>query len=233
MVQINEYYLPPTELIPNSSFPLLHYRGIIKPDDATGSESIAARFYNLLTSNGWRAQWIFRYGQTQQSHYHSFTHECMVVLTGQATIRFGVADTSEDMDANTFGGEWEKGGIELKAQAGDVFIIPAGVTHKTFNTSPADEFALLTPGNGHGVPEGFNVDDVKLSGFTMLGAYPKEADSWNFAVGGEGAAHYAKVWSTPPPEQDPVFGISDEGLTKRWNLPLYSAPRENKILAKI
>ena len=219
MVEIKQYLLRPTALIPNSPYPLLHYRGCISADSA----SIATKFYDRLSDNGWQAQWIFRYAQTQQSHYHSAAHECMVVLTGSATIRFGVADTADDMSENTYGDGKEDGGVELYAQAGDVFIIPAGVAHKTFDptadalTDP--EFKLLTPGDGHSLPADIRskLDGIELKGFTMMGSYPENGGTWDFAVGGEGAAAYAKVWAIPAPELDPMLGKSKEGLCTLWN----------------
>lgn len=220
MVDARQYFLPPTVLIPNSPYPLLHYRGLV----STESGSIATQFYDKLSGNGWQPQWIFRYGKTQRSHYHSRAHECMVVLTGEATIRFGVADTVDDMNENTYGSGKEDGGIELKAQAGDVFIIPAGVAHKTFDSKPAAPFTLLTPGGGHGLPPDIRakLDDIELSGFTMMGSYPEDGGPWDFAVGGEGAATYAKIWSIPPPYSDPMLGKSEEGLCGLWTQP---APR--------
>jgi uncharacterized protein YjlB len=216
MVQIDRYFLSPTKLIPNSPYPLLHYRGFLSAD----ATSIGTQFYDLLSSNGWQAQWIFRYGETQKSHYHSQAHECMVVLTGQATIRFGVADTSDDMQENTHGDAKEEGGIELEAHAGDVFIIPAGVAHKTFDTKPAAPFKRLSPGDGHGVPADFRDQldgTIELSGFTMMGSYPADGGPWDFAVGGEGAAVYADVWSIPPPKMDPMLGNSKQGLRTLWS----------------
>lgn len=222
MVEVKRYLLAPTALIPNSPYPLIHYRGIISPD----SDSIANKFYDLLGKNGWKPHWIFRYGQTQKSHYHSAAHECMVVLTGHATIRFGVADTTEDMNENTYGRGREEGGVELEAQAGDVFVIPAGVAHKTYNAKPDAEFRLLTPGGGHGLPDDAKstLDGIELSGFTMMGSYPKDGGDWDFAVGGEGAATYAKVWAVPPPKLDPVLGSSAEGLCKLWSQPAFTIP---------
>ena len=144
MVEVRKYQLSPTKLIPNSPRPLLHYPGFLnRPELCT-----AAAVHDLYTRNGWDTQWIFRYGPTQASHYHSEAHECMTVLTGEATIRFGVADTSSDLEESTHGSGQENGGVELYAKAGDVFILPAGTAHKTFDTTPG-KFALLTPGDGH------------------------------------------------------------------------------------
>jgi uncharacterized protein YjlB len=136
----------------------------------------------------------------------------MVVLTGTARIRFGVADVS-DGDSQT--GK-EEGGVEVDANPGDVFILPAGTAHKTFNTIPETSLKLLTPGDGHGV----NLEAlkaVKLEGFTMMGAYP-EGSVWDFAVGGESEGAYQEVWSVPLPEnlKDPVLGDQPGGLLSLW-----------------
>lgn len=143
----------------------------------------------------------------------------MAVLSGTATIRFGVADTSEDSHENTEGTAKERGGIELQAHAGDVFIIPAGVAHKTYNPLPPTDFLRLTPGDGHEDVAG-DVENLfrqqQVDGFTMLGAYPLGHGTWDFAVGGENAGEFDKVWSVKPPELDPVLGQSEEGLCGLW-----------------
>lgn len=41
--------------------------------------------------------------------------------------------------------------LEIHARAGDVFILPAGVSHKTFDTVPSMASKMLSPGNGHGL----------------------------------------------------------------------------------
>lgn len=215
MVQVKKYYLPPTPLVPNSPQPLLQYPRLLQQETDRRPDKVN----ELFDANDWKTQWIFRYGPTQQSHYHSGIHECMVVLSGTATVRFGVADTSNDLEASTYGDAREKGGIEVDARAGDVFVIPAGVAHKTYNTSPGESFALLTPGFGRGV----RTDDVEgalgkvaLSGFTMMGAYPKNCGTWDFSVGGEDVKDFARCWSISKPERDPVLGLSPEGLYGQW-----------------
>lgn len=217
MVQVTKYHLPPTALIPNSPRPLLHYTGVQLPS-TTGSK--ATEFYDLFKANGWNVQWIFRYGSTQRSHYHSEVHECMAVLSGTATIRFGVADTSpEDMYENTYGLAREEGGIEIEARAGDVFLLPAGVAHKTYNSKPEAEFALLTPGNGHHIASDdarVALESVKLSGFTMIGAYPEKGGQWDSMTGGENVGEFEKVWSVDRPENDPVLGKADDGICGLW-----------------
>lgn len=182
MVEIKRYDLPATALIPNSPRPLLHYRGVL-PE----SSDIKLAAYDCLVKNGWVVQWMTRYGQTQASHYHTSTHECMVVLSGRAIIRFGVADTVSDLDENTYGSGREEGGVEIEATTGDVFIIPAGVAHKTYNAQPAEDFKILTPGDAHRIVASdtrSSVAQTDPSGFTMMGAYPAGRE-WDYAFGGE------------------------------------------------
>ncbi|ETN42985.1 uncharacterized protein HMPREF1541_02143 [Cyphellophora europaea CBS 101466] len=213
MVEVKKYNLPPTALIPNSPQPLLHYPGLLQDLDCN-----APGVHDTFTKNGWKTQWIFRYGPSQRSHYHSRAHECMVVLSGRATIRFGVADTSADLSASTHGPARESGGVEVPAQKGDVFILPAGTAHKTFDTTPG-EFKLLTPGDGHGIEAGNAreaLGSIQLDGFTMIGAYPVGGGEWDFAKGGEDEGAYEKVWAVPKPESDPVLGQAPEGLVGQW-----------------
>jgi uncharacterized protein YjlB len=192
MVEVKTYHLPPTALIPNSPQPLLHYPGLLKDLDCS-----APLVHDKFTANGWRTQWIFRYGATQRSHYHSEAHECMAVLSGSARIRFGVADTTDDMEANTTGDGYESGGIVVDANVGDVFVLPAGTAHKTHAVSPDEGFKLLTPGDGHRIDASMEGGDVrkaleklKLDGFTMIGAYPIGSGEWDFAQGGESEGEY-------------------------------------------
>lgn len=216
MVEVKSYYLEPTEHIPNSHYPLLHYKGVL----SNKTDCEAAKAYDLFHGNGWNINWIFRYGDTQMSHYHSRSHECMAVLTGNATIRFGVADLSDDMEANTYGSgsDWEKGGVELYAEAGDVFLIPAGVAHKTYRTRPSAPFVLLTPGKAKGIeaPEPRKaLQELTLDGFTMLGAYPHGAD-WDFIESCTDKADWEKTWAIPKPKLDPVLGNNPEGIAGLW-----------------
>ena len=135
----------------------------------------------------------------------------MVVLTGTATIRFGVADVHENESPSHSS---EEGGIELSASAGDVFILPAGTAHKTHNTFPEASLQLLTPGDGHGVGLE-DLEKVQLEGFTMMGAYPKGFE-WDYAVGGDSEGKYQLVWDVPKPDKDPVLGDEKEGLCMLW-----------------
>ncbi|KAK2612009.1 hypothetical protein QQS21_001974 [Conoideocrella luteorostrata] len=209
MIRVTQYHLAPTALVPNSPLPLLHYRGVF--DQPTPGEVL-----DVLSSNGWKAKWLVRYGPTQPSHYHSAVHEAMVVLSGTAKIMFGVADVNPG-DKNS---EQEAGGILVEAHVGDVFVLPSGLAHKTHDPSPSLAFKRLTPGDGHDADDNemdFAIRNAELSGFTMLGSYPADGGDWDFAVGGESEGKYEQVWSVKLPEKDPVLGYSENGIHRYWS----------------
>lgn len=195
------YQLRPTKLTPNSDFPLLHYRGVVDLRQLTPSKAS-----QVFEENGWETMWMVQYARTQRAHYHSKAHETMVVLHGNAKIRFGAADLTEGHDPDE---DHEVGGVEVDAAAGDVFVIPAGVSHKTFNATPERPFEWLTPNNGHGIGNA-DLDKADISGFVMLGAYPRDGAQWDFCVGGEGKTE------APVPSRDPVLGDSPHGLLGVW-----------------
>ncbi|KAL5116301.1 hypothetical protein ACEQ8H_005759 [Pleosporales sp. CAS-2024a] len=233
-VKANTYQLPPTTLIPNSPHPLIHYPGLLNslvtaPDFSTTS------IFDLFLSHGWQTQWIARYGPDIQSHYHSTTHECMAVISGGcATIRFGVADQA-DWKHGLLGigdrGAGESGGIDIQARVGDVFIIPAGVAHKTFAPHPpTQELAFHQPPDVEQGKADEHLDaesvrrhreffsSVPLEGeFMMMGAYPR-GGVWDFKIGGEhGGGREGSVWAVGMPGEDPVLGESAEGLLGLWH----------------
>ena len=59
----------------------------------------------------------------------------MAVLSGSATIRFGVADLDDDMDVNANDSRAEEACIEVKANVGNDFVLPAGTAHESFDVT--------------------------------------------------------------------------------------------------
>jgi hypothetical protein len=64
-------------------------------------------------------------------------HEAMAVISGEAaTIRIGITDALDwapgKYEAGERGAAGEKREIEIQAQLGNVFVVLAGVAHKTF-----------------------------------------------------------------------------------------------------
>ncbi|USP76419.1 uncharacterized protein yc1106_03693 [Curvularia clavata] len=229
-VKVKSYTLPPTPLIPNSPLPLLHYPGLLK--DLVQSPSFTTtQLLDLYAKSGWQTQWIAKYGPDIQSHYHSTTHEAMTVISGHsATIRFGVADAPSwnqgQLPPGARAEGAEEGGLEIHAAIGDVFIIPAGVAHKTFAPVPqSTSLAFHQPedikeGRASEVSEEVEAErrkffeTVPVKGeFMMMGAYPY-GGVWDFKVGGE--RDRDEVWSVKVPDRDPVLGDSEEGLVGLW-----------------
>jgi uncharacterized protein YjlB len=153
-------------LIPNNALPLLIYQEAVK---LTGGDP-AAVFEELFAAHSWTGSW--RDGIYTYHHYHSTTHEVLGVFRGSATVQFG----------------GEKG-IKQKIKAGDVVIIPAGVSHKNLGAS---------------------------SNFGVVGAYPdgQEPDI-NYGQKGERAETDANLAKVTTPREDPVYGQMGP-LRERW-----------------
>ncbi|CAG9988844.1 unnamed protein product [Clonostachys byssicola] len=214
------YDIKPTALIPNSLNPLLLYKGVFLKDGKVD----AVRALDTFRSNGWDVQWVTRYGRQQRSHYHAYTHEMMIVLSGPGIIRWGSADLSDDPEEHTYGDAYEKSGVEVEVEPGDVFVIPAGVAHKSYNPQAEGEaFGVLT-GSARGI-ESFKprekVAELPLHGFMMMGAYPV-GNSWNWGEGGDDIGNYHKIWNIPNPKFDPLVGANG-GIHKYWKQQTYES----------
>lgn len=98
----------------NPLIPLLVYTNACKAGEG--------ELKHMLATHDWTNFWIdsiFSY-----HHYHSMSHEVLIVLRGSASLQFG-----------------GDGGRNLSVSAGDCIIIPAGVAHKCLIAD--DNFAVL------------------------------------------------------------------------------------------
>lgn len=94
-------------VVPNNpTLPLVVYRGAV-----ADAPDRAAAFEAMFSENGWPDAW--RNGIYGHHHYHSTAHEVLGIAAGSARVRFG--------------GER---GQTVEVWAGDVVVIPAGVSHK-------------------------------------------------------------------------------------------------------
>ncbi len=109
-LHIEAIRLAPSEEIPNSTLPLLLYRGVLN-EAAAGSGALADAFEALFCANDWPGAW--RNGIFPFHHYHSRAHEVLGIFEGHASVRFG-----------------GPGGVTLDVTPGDLVVIPAGVGHK-------------------------------------------------------------------------------------------------------
>ena len=96
----------------NPDYPLLVYKNVAAEGDAE----------QILYEHDWLGSW--RGKVYTEHHYHSNTHEVLVVGAGQATLHLG-------------GGAGEK----VTVEKGDALILPAGFGHKYLEGS--EDFAVI------------------------------------------------------------------------------------------
>jgi mannose-6-phosphate isomerase-like protein (cupin superfamily) len=99
-----QHWSKPRGMLPNSRFPLLVHRGAVP---GGGADALIARF----RENGWYNNWNWP-GVYPYPHFHSTTHEALGVAAGW-------------MEIEVFG----RGGTRFRVEAGDVVVMPAGVSH--------------------------------------------------------------------------------------------------------
>jgi uncharacterized protein YjlB len=105
-IEVREYRFEDDGRIPNNpTLPLLVYLQVLAEGDLNPS-----RLRELLAENGWGGAWVN--GVFPYHHYHSVSHEVLVVVGGHAEITFGGPE-----------------GETVEVEAGDVVVIPAGVGH--------------------------------------------------------------------------------------------------------
>ena len=157
----------PRGLVPNSRFPLLVHRGAVP---GGGEDAVRGMFQRHGWLNNWRYPGIYRYG-----HFHSTTHECLGCASGWMEIEiFGKGgETGEDGSA----------GPLVRLEAGDVVVMPAGVSHAM--TGNSDDNLMIG-----GYPDGRDWDNVVDTDLT-----PELRD------------RVAKrIMTLPIPDKDPVTG---------------------------
>lgn len=111
--------------------------------------------------NAWERSW--RNGIFTFHHYHSTAHEVLGIYAGRVEALFGGPD-----------------GQVANAKAGDVIIIPAGVSHKNLDQSPD---------------------------FRCVGAYPAgQSPDMQYGKPGERPKTDQNIGNVPLPKTDPVYG---------------------------
>ncbi|KAH9834216.1 uncharacterized protein C8Q71DRAFT_859869 [Rhodofomes roseus] len=113
-LRTSTHHIPAHAHIPNTSLaphPLLIYHGAFARDPTPQPSAIEAHLKRVGVVS---PQWS--YTMYSQSHFHSTTHELLVVFRGAARLLFG--------------GEGNPGAVEIEARMGDAMLLPAGVAHR-------------------------------------------------------------------------------------------------------
>ena len=156
---IVHFVLKPNGNFPNNQLPVLIYKHALNlPEQKNKAAKMAQQ---IFSENDWGNTW--RDGIYDFHHYHSNTHECLAVVTGDVRLMLGGPDNKT-----------------IKAEAGDVIILPAGTGHQCISASQN----FLCVG---GYPQGKNYD--------MKHGKASELE--------EAVKRIAEV---PLPVTDPVFG---------------------------
>lgn len=127
--QTEQHWSRPNGMVPNSRYPLLVHRAAVA---GGGEDRVIARFQENGWLNNWRYPGVYTY-----RHFHSTTHECLGVARGW-------------MDVEIFGA----GGPILRVSAGDVVVMPAGVSHMM--VAHSDDVSLAG-----GYPDGRDWDNMR------------------------------------------------------------------------
>jgi uncharacterized protein YjlB len=168
--RVEEHHYAPDGTVINSRFPLLVYRAAVR---AGPDGDLVAAMTETFRRNDWLNNWTER-GVYPYPHFHSTSHEVLGVVRGSMPLRLGGAAQEP-----------------MLFSAGDVIVVPAGVSHTAF---AEDE---------HGELGGS--DDV-----LMVGGYPEGRD-WDLMRDGqvpeaEMRAALKRIMSQPIPRADPVTG---------------------------
>jgi uncharacterized protein YjlB len=117
-VEVREHLFEDDGRIPNNpELPLLIYPQVFERDDLSPS-----RCKELLARHGWGGTWVN--GVFSYHHYHSTSHEVLVVVGGEARLTFGGPE-----------------GETVEVEAGDAVVIPAGVGH--CNEGSSGDFSVI------------------------------------------------------------------------------------------
>ena len=126
--------------VPNSSLPLLFWKGRLPAEARSGERAQA-----LFRQNGWQGTWV--YTVFPYWHFHTSGHEVLACVSGSARIGFG-GDR----------------GLKADVAVGDVVIIPAGVGHRRYDASPDFQIAGgYPPGQDGNIVRPGEMDDQALA----------------------------------------------------------------------
>lgn len=152
---------------PNSPLPVILYPQAV----TTGQDDAARAFEERFRENNWVGTW--RNGIFDYHHYHATAHEVLGCARGWVQVLLGGPQ-----------------GREVRLQAGDVVLLPAGTAHRNLRHS---------------------------NDYLIVGAYPPgQRPDMKYGEPEEYEAAKASIAQVPMPNQDPVLGSSGGALSE-WD----------------
>ncbi|KAK7227982.1 hypothetical protein V2G26_000152 [Clonostachys chloroleuca] len=174
VTQPEAFFFKPTNYVPNSQLPVLLYRKVLPFPLQENSVKAFLESNNWVHGGTWNA--------VPRHHFHPNTHECYAIVKGSSELLIGVGPLDSEAE-----------GEVIHVEAGDVIVLPAGVSHcsKSFSQE-----------------------------YRYLGAYPKESPKWKNEYGRDQSRFESlalECSSVNIPDWDPVNGHQGP-LQKLWTL---------------
>ncbi|KAF2230675.1 hypothetical protein EV356DRAFT_473031 [Viridothelium virens] len=182
-VEPEKFYVHPTPHVPNSKLPILVYRDVLQD---TSPETILS----TIEPNGWLKGGQFK--TYPVPHFHCLAHECYGIIKGSSTYLLGKSPLDPETDEHG-----KSNGIILHVKVGDVFVLPAGVSHCSIESAGDYEFIGLYPEA------------------PLIGEHRYDMN-WGKDPPEETPKLAEKAATTPIPELDPLYGLGGP-LPKLWN----------------
>jgi len=157
-LKVSKHLIPRHNLIPNTSIqnkPLLIYHSCFPLTSGPSQIESHLRSIGVVTP-----QW--RYTMYSTSHFHTTTHEVLVIASGAAKI--------------CLGGEENPDRVEPTVRKGDVVVMPAGVSHRLLEEveSPFLMVGSYPPGKEWDMCYGKPGEESKIKGIEALGWFDRD-----------------------------------------------------------
>ena len=157
-LRFSSHQIPAFGHIPNTSIqkkPLIVYHSAFHLD--TSASAVESHLTAVSVVD---PQW--RYTMYSTSHFHSTTHEVLVIVSGKATL--------------CFGGESNPKRVEPVVGKGDVIVVPAGVAHRLMDDMDGD-FSMVgsyPKGKSWDMSYGREGEDEKVRGIEHLSWFSRD-----------------------------------------------------------
>lgn len=159
-LRVSRHLIPPHARLPNcapTGKPVLIYHSAFRPPSKVTPDAVER---HLESVGAVVPRW--RYGMYPVTHFHSTTHEVLVVTRGRARL--------------CFGGEGNEGRVEVDVGVGDVVVLPAGVGHRLLEELEGgfEMVGSYPPGREWDMCYGKEGEEERVEGIKGLGWFERD-----------------------------------------------------------